>query len=129
MSMEQISVLLVEDNAALRAMSQAMLAAAGYRVRVAADFDEAMLRLDREPMSALVTDINLGAGADGFDLARLARVSHPDLPVVYVSARCAHRFPTDGVTRSEFVAKPIAPWELLQALGRALETRTGETRP
>lgn len=122
--MEQISVLLVEDNAALRAMSQAMLAAAGYGVRVAADADEALLRLDREPTSALVTDINLGVGADGFDLARLARVANPGLPVVYVSARCAHRFPSDGVIGSAFVAKPIAPWELLQALNRALEART-----
>ncbi|MBO9545756.1 response regulator [Caulobacter sp.] len=121
--MEQISVLLVEDNAALRAMSQAMLAAAGYRVHVAADADEALSRLDREPPAALVTDINLGAGADGFDLARRARMTDPGLPVVYVSARCAHRFPSDGVSRSEFVAKPIAPWELLQALGRALESR------
>lgn len=127
--MEQISVLLVEDNATLRAMSQAMLAAAGYRVHVAADAAEALSRLDREPLAALVTDINLGAGADGFDLARRARMADPGLPVVYVSARCADRFPRDGVTRSEFVAKPIAPWELLQALGRALETRTGEARP
>ncbi|HEY3696982.1 hypothetical protein [Phenylobacterium sp.] len=42
-----------------------------------------------ERLSALVTDIDLGPGVDGFDVARHARAGYPDLSVVYIQRRMA----------------------------------------
>lgn len=119
--MERSLVLLVEDNAALRQASSAMLAAAGFEVRQAECAREARawLQTGRAP-DALLTDINLGEGADGFDLAREARSLHPRLPVVYMSALCAGRFAAEGVDSARFVAKPFAPGDMIGALSQVL---------
>ena len=71
-------------------------------------------------VSALVTDIDLGAGPDGFDVARYARAAYPRLPVVYISGAQASRYRREGVERSEFVSKPFAPQQIMEALDRAI---------
>lgn len=71
-------------------------------------------------LGALVTDINLGTGPDGFEVARRARAANPRLPVVYISAAAAARFPSEGVARSEFLGKPFRPREMVEALRRVV---------
>lgn len=119
--MERSLVLLVEDNAALRETSSAILAAAGFEVRQADCVREARswLQTGRMP-DALLTDINLGEGPDGFDLAREARALNPDLPVVYMSALCAGRFAAEGVSSARFVGKPFTARDMLIALTQVL---------
>lgn len=72
------------------------------------------------PLSALVTDIDLGDGPDGFEVARRARAADPDLPVVYISGTAALRHLSEGVDRSEFIAKPFHPRLVLEALRRVI---------
>jgi CheY-like chemotaxis protein len=69
---------------------------------------------------ALVTDVDLGPGPDGFDIARAARLSYPGLPVVYISGTASARHVAEGVPGSEFVAKPCNPADVAGALARAL---------
>lgn len=119
--MERSLVLLVEDNAGLREASSAILAAAGFEVRQAECVRDARSWLETGRMpAALLTDINLGEGPDGFDLAREARAMHPDLPVVYMSALCTGRFATEGVASARFVGKPFTARDMLMALTQVL---------
>jgi CheY-like chemotaxis protein len=76
-------------------------------------------------ISALVTDIDLGAGADGFEVARRARAAYPDIPVVYISGAVIDRHAAEGVDGSTFVPKPLHPRQILEALGRAKEAAGG----
>lgn len=119
--MKRSLVLLVEDNVGLREASSAILAAAGFEVRQAECVRDARTWLEtgRTP-DALLTDINLGDGPDGFDLAREVRALHPDLPVVYMSALCAGRFAAEGVASARFVAKPFTARDMLMALTQVL---------
>ncbi len=71
-------------------------------------------------LSGLVTDIDLGAGANGFDVARRARQVHPRLPVVFISGMAAARHRAEGVENAVFIDKPFQPWQILQALQRAI---------
>ena len=71
-------------------------------------------------LSALVTDIELGAGVDGFEVARRARFAYPDLPVVFISGTASDRHIREGVEGSIFVNKPCHPDEIVRALHRAL---------
>ncbi len=71
-------------------------------------------------LSALVTDIDLGTGPDGFEVARRARATNPHLPVVYISGTAEARFRSEGVERSEFLRKPVRPPEIVEALRRVV---------
>lgn len=72
-----------------------------------------------ERLSALVTDIDLGPGAGGFDVARHARAADPSLPVVYISGTAWRRQASEGVEGSQFIAKPFDPRQIMEALDRA----------
>jgi DNA-binding response OmpR family regulator len=69
---------------------------------------------------ALVTDIDLGPGPDGVDLARYARALSPHLPVVFMSGMTDPRHAVNGVARSQFVAKPCEPHQITEALAAAI---------
>jgi CheY-like chemotaxis protein len=71
-------------------------------------------------LKALLTDIDLGKGADGFEVARHARQRYPDLPVVFVSGTMASRHAAEGVTGSVLIAKPFHPSQIRDALNRAI---------
>ena len=118
--MNQFRVLLVEDNFILSMECCEFLRANGLVVTeayCAAAAFEALGRPGR--LSGLVTDIDLGPGPDGFEVARRARAAYPDIAVVYISGTAAASCAAEGVAGSEFVPKPLHPHQILEALGRA----------
>lgn len=118
-------ILFVEDNRISSLLNCLILREAGYDVIEAFCAQEALEIIDKhEPLSALITDINLGVGGDGFDVARCARVAYPRLPVVYISAAAAMRFAAEGVERSEFIDKPFHPALMMEALERTMPAGT-----
>lgn len=119
--MTNLRVLLVEDNRISSMISCAVLRDAGYNVVEAFNAEEAATIIaGRSRLAALVTDINLGPGEDGFDVARHARAAYPHLPVVFVSAAAGARVLLEGVDPNEFIAKPFHPQCLIDALDRAI---------
>jgi CheY-like chemotaxis protein len=89
----------------------------GIFVTAAHTAEEAMSVIDRHGyLKMLLTDIELGGGSNGFDLARYARASYPDLPVVFVSGAAAWRHAAEGVPGSVLVAKPFHPGQIHAAL-------------
>jgi len=76
-------------------------------------------------LSGLVTDIDLGTGQDGFDVARHARAAYPNLPVVFVSGTEASRHPIEGVEGSLFINKPYHPRQIVEALTALAATPPG----
>src|SRR5687768_16697791 len=102
--MTNLRILFVEDNGLSSMIRCAVLRDAGYDVVEAFDAKEAAAVIDRHPnLAALVTDINLGPGEDGFDVARRARAAYPHLPVVFVSAAAGSRVLLEGVDPNEFI--------------------------
>ena len=80
-----------------------------YRALAAAEF-----------ISALVVDINLGAGTTGFDVARFGRQAKPSLPVVYVSGQVTtDSFRTHGVAESAYLEKPFSADAFIAAYRKA----------
>ena len=67
-------------------------------------------------LAALVTDIRLPGGSDGWEVARHARELRADLPVVYVTADSVTDWPAKGVPNSVVVQKPYAAIQLLTAV-------------
>lgn len=123
--MTNLRILFVEDNRLSSMISCDVLRDAGYNVIEAFDAEEAATVIDGQPkLAALVTDINLGSGEDGFEVARHARAAYPHLPVVYISGAAGARVLLEGVDPNEFVAKPYHPQRLMDALDRVIPVGT-----
>jgi DNA-binding response OmpR family regulator len=81
------TVLIVEDEPALRAQLRLDLTDLGYQARVAAGPEEARSLLSRERVAGVLLDLVLDEGEEaGFELLRWLRQHHPGLPVVVLSA-------------------------------------------
>jgi PAS domain S-box-containing protein len=80
------TILVVEDEPALRALVTGMLRAMGYRILEAGNGQEALAVLAREPaIDLLFTDVVMPGGMHGRALAQEVKKSRPDLPVLYTS--------------------------------------------
>ncbi len=82
----QLHVLVVDDSITTRTLEQSVLEAAGYRVTVAVDGQDAWDRLVRDPPDLVVSDVEMPR-MNGFDLCRRIRASrrYAELPVVLVT--------------------------------------------
>jgi DNA-binding response OmpR family regulator len=111
-------LLLVEDEPLVALAMQDALEEAGYRVLMAEDghTGTALLAENVQKASALITDIRLGGGPDGWMLAREARASCPDLPVLYVTGDSAQDWGIQGVSGSTILQKPFVPDRMLTEL-------------
>ena len=73
----------------------------------------------------LITDVNLGPGLDGWEVARRARALNPALPVIYVSGKESHDWSAKGVPQSVMVGKPFAVAQVVVAIANLLNTGGG----
>jgi CheY-like chemotaxis protein len=111
-------VLVVEDEILILEIVQDALEQAGYAVH-AVPSSVAALKVMSEgvaELAGLVTDIRLGEGPSGWDLARHARQNRPDLPVIYMTGDSAGDWAVQGVPRSQIVQKPFVAGQIVTAL-------------
>ena len=80
------SVLVVDDDAAIRTVVSAALRRAGHEVRGAGSLAELDRALQQAAPDVLITDVVLPDG-DGIERAARLRAEHPGMPVIILSAR------------------------------------------
>jgi CheY-like chemotaxis protein len=115
-------LLLVDDDPIVREIMAMTLDDAGFHVLMASNGTEAMTALQENTarVRAIITDINLGAEPDGWEVARSVRTMISNLPVIYVSGGAAHDWPSKGVPKSVVLAKPFSPAQLTTAVSMLL---------
>lgn len=119
--MPAIRVLLVEDEALIRAMVADFLGDEGFEVTEARDGEEAARLLDvAGGFDVLFTDVRMPGMLDGIDVAMRARQRRPGLPVLVVSGYSAELTTRLGVLdpAALFLAKPYRLREVADALKR-----------
>ena len=80
------TILVVEDEPAVRTTVRRQLETLGHKVLLASAADAALQIVQGpEPPDVLLTDVVLGEGMNGIDLADAARMSRPGLPVILMS--------------------------------------------
>ena len=114
--------LLVEDEFLLRDLIQASLEDADFSVAAAGHGGEAIKLLDGSDssVSALITDVRLGEGPDGWAVARHARKLKPNLPVIYFSGHSAADWPSEGVPNSVYLQKPLTAPQIVKAVQKVV---------
>ena len=117
------TVLLVEDDIAVRQVTATILRSAGYRILTAADADEALLVLTahRQLIGLIVTDVVL-PGCGGRQLAAQAAAVAPDIPVLFTSGHADDIVLAHGIKQSHvhFIAKPYTPNALCSKVSEVL---------
>lgn len=116
------TLLYVEDEILIQALLLQELEEAGFTVVVSSTGRDAMgiLEKDHAQIQGVITDINLGDGPDGWDVARTARELRSGLPIVYVSAASEHDWTSMGVPASVMIAKPFVPAQVVVAISSLL---------
>ena len=109
-----LAVLVVEGDFFVRCDIAGCLREAGYAV-IETESGEDAIALCKKGMTIdmLLTDINLGGTATGWDVAERFRSERPDVPVVYMSGQKINR--ERCVPGSVFVAKPYQHVAILNA--------------
>ena len=127
---DSILLLLVEDEALIRMNLQDELEEAGFALVVASNGGQAMAELEADAtrFRGVLTDIRLGSGPNGWDVARRARELVPGVPMVYISADSAQDWDAQGVPNSVMVAKPFVVAQIITALSTLLNEASSQSR-
>jgi two-component system OmpR family response regulator len=122
-------VLVVEDDVPLGRAVRDALEDAGLAVDVARDGEDGLFRMTRDPLDAVVLDLNL-PGMDGFEVLARARAAGTRAPVLLLTARGAVGDRVRGLDggADDYLVKPFALPELLARI-RALLRRGAQGRP
>jgi nitrogen-specific signal transduction histidine kinase/CheY-like chemotaxis protein len=120
------TILVVEDETAVRTLAQRILCSAGYRVLTFSDPADALAVLGRQEVSVdlLLTDVVLPGPLQGDDLARAALALRPGLPVVFMSGYTQNALSREGRLGSGagYVEKPFTSESLLAQVKGRLRT-------
>ena len=116
----QHSVIVVEDDDALRRRVTSWIDSFGYQVREAACAEDALEALDREPSDIAVCDANM-AGTDGVWLAWRMRQRHPRTAIVLATALRDCESAVSNLRNDvvDYLLKPFDRVRLLEALSLA----------
>jgi CheY-like chemotaxis protein len=116
------TVLVVDDDVFMRDLIAQMLMASGFSVVTAANGREALLRLDEQTVSLVLTDIHMPV-MDGMELIRKLRFQRPGLPVIAISGaddwQSYRRLAVDLGARAA-LQKPVDRDELVGAVRQSL---------
>ncbi len=126
------TVLVVEDDSAVRAVLKRSLSRLGYRVLSASDGNEALAvwRGHRNEIDLVLTDMVMPGGMNGIELGEKLLDENPKIKVVYMSGYSAEvaskDFPLeDGVN---FLHKPFQPVKLAQTVRGMLDAGSAVER-
>src|SRR5687768_858309 len=119
------SVLIIDDEANIRRMVGALLAAEGYEVRDAPDGTQGLASAAELEPDIVLLDLMMPGELDGMAVLARLREKFPELPVVMMSGRAglSDAVKATKLGASTFLEKPLSPEGVLLALGSALELR------
>lgn len=116
-------VLVVDDEPIAREITAGWLEESGHCVTVAESAAAALAVMATRRFDVLVSDVLLGKGLDGFELATAASECQRDLRVVFVSADAWGPSQAE-VPDTTFLHKPFSRAELARAMRFALDQVT-----
>jgi CheY-like chemotaxis protein len=128
------TILLVEDDEAVRSLTSRILRRSGYHVHEAASGPQALelWRAHKQEIALVLTDMIMPEHMNGRELAEQLRAERPDLKVIFISGYSGETVGKDTAfpwrTGTGFLQKPCHSHTLLQTVREALDQKRHEQR-
>ncbi|MCK4743641.1 MAG: response regulator [Sulfuriflexus sp.] len=118
------SILVVDDDPVLTALTSKILETANYQVTTAQHADEALEMLKQNKFSIVLSDITM-PGMDGYELAEKIRTTYPDIKIILLSGYHEKNNLTDSVQKSYDMRlkKPFQSDELIKCVDSLLQQK------
>ena len=119
-----IEILIVDDNADIRNILNELIIDAGYKTRIAANYNQALTEIDKKMPDVAILDVKLDKGDnDGIELLTHIKSKNKDVPVIIITGHANVEMAVDSLKKGafEFVEKPFDQARLLNFVSRAVE--------
>ncbi len=117
-------ILVIDDNSDIRELISGILKDKGFVVREAANFDQAVLEINKKLPDAAIIDVKLDKGDnDGIELLEQMKKLDDDVPVIMISGHANVQMAVDSLKLGafEFIQKPFSSERLVNFTKRAIE--------
>ena len=117
-------ILVVDDNLDIRKLISGILKDQGMIVREAANFDQALLEINKKLPDVAILDVKLDKGDnDGIELLIRLKKIDKDVPAIMISGHANVQMAVDSLKLGafEFIQKPFSSERLLNFINRAIE--------
>ena len=117
-------ILVVDDNLDIRKLISGILIDQGMIVREAANFDQALLEINKKLPDVAILDVKLDKGDnDGIELLVHLKKIDKDIPTIMISGHANVQMAVDSLKLGafEFIQKPFSSERLLNFINRAIE--------
>jgi DNA-binding NtrC family response regulator len=118
------TIVIIDDERTIQATLSSVLQRHGYEVQIGPTAMQGKKKVAEVRPDLVLLDLGL-PDADGLDVLRELKETHPDVPVMILTAHdsLANAIESIKLGAYHFLAKPYAVEELLSLCGRALEQR------
>ena len=117
-------ILIVDDNADIRNIINELIIDAGYKTRLAANYNQALEEIDKKLPDVAILDVKLDKGDnDGIELLSHIKTKNKDVPVIIISGHANIEMAVRSLHKGafEFIEKPFDQERLLNFVKRAVE--------
>ena len=117
-------ILIVDDNADIRNILNELILDAGYKTRLAANYNQALSEIDKKMPDVAILDVKLDKGDnDGIELLSHIKSINKDVPVIVITGHANIEMAVNSLKKGafEFVEKPFDRNRLLNFISRAVE--------
>jgi len=117
-------ILIVDDNADIRNIINELIIDAGYKTRLAANYNQALEEIDKKLPDVAILDVKLDKGDnDGIELLSHIKTKDKDVPVIIISGHANIEMAVKSLHEGafEFIEKPFDQERLLNFVKRAVE--------
>jgi len=117
-------ILIIDDNPDIRNIINDLILDAGYKTRLAANYNQALKEIDKKLPDVAIIDVKLDKGDnDGLELLSHIKQKNKDIPVIIISGHANIEMAIKSLKSGafEFIEKPFDQERLINFINRAAE--------
>ena len=122
--MKSTEILIIDDNTDIRNIINDLIVDAGFKTRVAANYNQALNEIDKKLPDVAIIDVKLDKGDnDGLELMSHIKTKNKNIPVIIITGHANVEMAIKALKNGafEFIEKPFNQERLLNFVNRAVE--------
>ena len=117
-------ILIIDDNTDIRNIINDLILETGYKTRLAANYNQALIEIDKKLPDVAIIDVKLDKGDnDGLELMSHIKNKDKNIPVIIITGHANIEMAIKALKTGafEFIEKPFNQERLLNFINRAVE--------